>query len=267
MPNQLDSIPSPVVDSVAEVFKPAAELTDTLTVHGVGHVRSLTTYSEMSHGSGHEPEPYVDTPIRSTGTLMMLFTAFLIVAFCYRVGRKYFSTIVENTWSVRRTKNHLDDHTMSETVTMVALIAQALIMEGMIVYCAFFDISSGIDVWTYVGGASIIYVAQLVLFRVIGFIFARHIETDLWIQGFNASQSLMGLLLSPVAIIMLFFPNYNGVMTIVAIIIYLLARIAFLLKSFRVFYNKIFQCFYFILYLCAVEIVPYLIVYRAIFCN
>ena len=58
MPNQLDSIPSPAVDSVAEVFKPAAELTDTLTVHGVGHVRSLTTYSEMSHGSGHEPEPY-----------------------------------------------------------------------------------------------------------------------------------------------------------------------------------------------------------------
>ena len=141
MPNLLDSIPSPAVDSVAEVFKPAAELTDTLTVHGVGHVRSLTTYSEMSHGSGHEPEPYVDTPIRSTGTLMMLFTAFLIVAFCYRVGRKYFSTIVENTWSVRRTKNHLDDHTMSETVTMVALIAQALIMEGMIVYCAFFDCS------------------------------------------------------------------------------------------------------------------------------
>lgn len=245
-------------------------LSDTLVCRGKGE-KQLTDYPIYTETVGKIPEEYNAMPIRSTGTLVMLVAAFLIIAYCYNTGRKYFSTIVANTWSIRRTKNHLDDHTAKETITMIALILQAIIMEGMIAFCAF----RGFGV-TNVGGfaptiffcictAGLYYVAQLLTYRMIGVVFARHLETDLWIQGFNASQSLMGLLLSPVAVVMLFAPAYNNAMLGIAVFLYFLARIAFLLKSFRVFYTRIFQCVYFILYLCAVEIVPYAILYRELF--
>ena len=121
-------------------------------------------------------------------------------------------------------------------------------MEGETAFSAFNTF--GIEV-KYVGPAvlslvvfaGLIYVAQILSFRLIGFIFAKKAETDLWIQGFNASQSLMGLIISPVAILMLFFPVYTYSMLIIAAIIYITARFAFLLKSFRVFYTNLFQCF------------------------
>lgn len=273
MPEYKDTANISVRDTVVvEPFIKASYpkgLTDTVVVQGCGQ-KQLHDYAVMTVDAGREPETYYKSPIKSTGILLMLVISFLIIAFCYRNGRKYFSTLVSNTWSVRRTKNHLDDHTMTETLTMLSLILQTVIMEGLIAFSAFktFGIemkSVGTSVLAFVAFAGLLYVAQILIFRMIGFIFAKKIETDLWVQGFNASQSLMGLIISPVAILMLFFPVYSYPMLIIAAIIYITARFAFLLKSFRVFYSNLFQCFYFILYLCALEIVPYVVLYRALF--
>lgn len=273
MPEYKDTANISVSDSIiVEPFIKASYpkgLTDTIVMRGCGQ-KQLQDYTVMTVDAGKEPEVYYKSPIKSTGILLMLVISFLIIAFCYRNGRKYFSTLISNTWSVRRTKNHLDDHTMTETFTMLSLILQTVIMEGLIAFSAFktfgMEIKSvGTTVLAFVVFAGILYIAQILIFRLIGFIFAKKIETDLWVQGFNASQSLMGLIISPVAILMLFFPVYSFSMLIIAAIIYITARFAFLLKSFRVFYRNLFQCFYFILYLCALEIVPYVILYRALF--
>lgn len=273
MPEYKDTANILVSDSIiVEPFIKASYpkgLTDTIVMRGCGQ-KQLQDYTVMTVDAGKEPEVYYKSPIKSTGILLMLVISFLIIAFCYRNGRKYFSTLISNTWSVRRTKNHLDDHTMTETFTMLSLILQTVIMEGLIAFSAFktfgMEIKSvGTTVLAFVVFAGILYIAQILIFRLIGFIFAKKIETDLWVQGFNASQSLMGLIISPVAILMLFFPVYSFSMLIIAAIIYITARFAFLLKSFRVFYRNLFQCFYFILYLCALEIVPYVILYRALF--
>ncbi len=244
--------------------------TDTLEMSA--KPKQLQEYPEMELPKGNMPESYQDMPIHSSGVLLLLVLSFLLVAFCYRTGRKYFNTIFSNIWSVKRTKNHLDDHTANETVTMIALLINTILMEGIILFCALSayaphllppGISKGIAALS--GIAALYYVTQLLSLKLIGYVFAKGIETELWIQGFNASQSVMGQLLAPIAIIMLFMPEHNELMLFIAAVLYIIARLAFLLKSFRIFFNSFFQCFYFILYLCAVEIIPLIIAYRACF--
>ena len=86
--------------------------------------------------TGKEPEYYQHTPVKTSGTLVLLMVSFLLVAFSYKKGWKYFTTILNNVWSVKRTENHLDDHTISETLVMTALILQTIIVEGIILFYA-----------------------------------------------------------------------------------------------------------------------------------
>lgn len=266
-------IPNATADTVAGTpyYPPAFPYGFTDTIHTGAKARQLQEYPVMTFPQGNIPEQYQHMPVRSSGVLLLLVFSFLLVAFCYRTGRKYFHTIFSNLWSVKRTKNHLDNHTANETITMAALIVQTLIMEGIILYCAIssyypamLTIGTSQGMAALIGIAAAYYIAQLSLLKLIGFVFAESIETELWTQGFNASQSIMGQLLAPIAIIMLFNPAHNELMLIFAASLYILARLLFLLKSFRIFFNSFFQCFYFILYLCAVEIIPLIFACKSI---
>lgn len=243
-------------------------LTDTVTTSA--KARQLQEYPIITTPQGMQPEEYQMMPVHSSGVLLMLIVSFLLVAFCYRTGRKYFHNIFSNVWSVKRIKNHLDDHTATETITMAALLLHMVIMEGIILFCAISAYNPSLLPGSMAQGLSIMiastaayYVAQLLVLKLIGYVFAESIETELWVQGFNASQAIMGQLLAPVALVMLFLPSHNELMLIFSISLYIIARLVFLLKSFRIFFKSFFQCIYFILYLCAVEITPLTIAYRA----
>lgn len=242
--------------------------TDTLRM-SMRPEKQIGTYPVMEVSGGREPEHYIVSPVRMPGIVLLLIVSFLLVSFCWRSGRKYFSSIFNNLIDVRRRGNHFDDHTMSETRIMIALILQTILMEGIIFYFAMniynpeaMIFSPSLNIVFMVGIAGGYYLLQLLIFRIIGYVFSQSGETHIWIQGFNASQALMGLALAPVAFMMLFVPKYNELMLYVAVALYTVARLAFLIKGFRIFFNKFFQCGYFILYLCAVEIVPLIFAYK-----
>ena len=60
----------------------------------------------------------------------------------------------------------------------------------------------------------------------------------------------------------LFYPGASATLATMAAIMYIIGRICFICKGFRIFFNNIFSLLYFILYLCGAEIIPILLVYR-----
>jgi hypothetical protein len=78
----------------------------------------------------------------------------------------------------------------------------------------------------------------------------------LWIDGFKSTQAFLGLTLLPVLFLLMLYPTYGKLLLGVAAGLYLLARLIFIYKGFRIFYSNLSSIIYFILYLCAVEIVP-----------
>lgn len=271
MPEIVHQTPKSQPDSLAASYYPPAYpggFSDTLQLSGT-KTKQLTDYPVLTTPAGKEPEYYQKTPVRTSGTLILLVVSFLLVAFCYKGGKKYLSHIFTDAWSVKRTKNHLDDHTLSETFIMLALILQTIITEGIILYyatepmrAATIENRVSINILISVAVAGTYYLWQLFALKAIGYIFSDKSATSLWIQGFNATQSIMGLALAPVAVVMLFVSELNGLMLLIAVSLYSLARIVFLIKGFRIFFNHLFQCVYFISYLCAVEIVPLFLLYN-----
>lgn len=217
-------------------------------------------------------QPYSGSPLHDTGSMALFLIAIFFVVINYRSGHKYFENFIHNMFAVSRRVNIFEDHTIEESKSMFALIFNTCVMEGLLLYYGITYYYPGLaphmhaHVFRYVGVlvaiTCVFYGAQWLLYKFLGFVFTQNggIDTNSWIDGFNASQSLLGLLLLPITIITLVYPSTIKWTIFIAITLYFLARIVFISKGFRIFFNNLSLSVYFILYLCSAEIVPQVLI-------
>ena len=206
------------------------------------------------------------SPLHDTGSMIMFLLSCLFLITSYRLGHVYITNLVHNMFSIKGKDDLYSDHTMSDTRIIIALIVNTCLMEGLLLFYGLswynpqltlaLQSSVFLHVFVLVISAALFITLQLFLCRLIGYTFSNDSLTDLWLSGFLASQAALGLLLFPVAVITLVFPSSIKLMVTIAIILYILGRIVFIWKGFRIFFNNLSSSIYFILYLCAIEIVP-----------
>ncbi len=222
----------------------------------------------ISLPKGKECLPYHNTPINDTGIMGIALLLFFVLAITFKSGYKYVADITHRLFSVRKRQNAFENHTMSETLLMLALIANTCLMGGIIIYLGidhwYPELGVDVNVFGIAGRLTSLcvafYLLQTIAFYTIGWAFAQDKEsTRLWLEGFNASQAILGLILFPLVFIGLLYPTTTQLVLICAIIAYFSSRIVFISKGFRIFFNNLGSYVYFILYLCTLEIVPVLI--------
>lgn len=228
-------------------------------------VQHTTTTPIVALPEGKECQSYKNTPLHDTGTVGFVLLVFFFLALFFRGGYKYITDIANHLFSIRKRQNAFEIHTASETFLMLAMIANTCIMSGLIFYLGidywYPEIGLSQNVFKWVSILSVFYglffLVQLLLYRTIGFTFAyNRDDIRLWLDGFKSSQAILGLVLSPIVFISLLYPASTLFMLILAIISYFCARIIFIIKGFRIFFNNFGSYIYFILYLCTLEIVP-----------
>ncbi len=231
-------------------------------------ITPLDSMPVMAATQGVAPQSQAHSPLHDTGVMAMLLVVLVFLLTSFNKGFKYVRNLPRYLFSVKRRENLFDDHTVSETRVMLALLLNTCFMEGLLIYCSFSDAlqaAIGSRVVLFVGittlAAIVFYFAQLLLYRLLGWVFGDPVSSRLWLSGFNATQSLLGLTLLPVTIITLVYPSTTPTTLIVALALYILARIVFISKGIRIFFNDLSSSLYFILYLCSVEIIPSLLAY------
>ncbi|MBR5030756.1 MAG: DUF4271 domain-containing protein [Muribaculaceae bacterium] len=206
------------------------------------------------------------SPLHDTGSMIMFLLSCLFLFTSYRLGRTYISNLAHNMFSTKGNDDLFSEHTSGDTRIIIALLINTCLMEGIMLFYGLswynqaltisLQNSVFLHVLVFTLAAVVFNALQLLLYRLIGFTFADDTLTNMWVGGFISSQATLGLCLFPIAIITLLFPSAIKLMVIFSIILYILARIVFIWKGFRIFFNNFSSSIYFILYLCAVEIVP-----------
>ena len=227
---------------------------------------SIDTLPVMEVPTAGEAVPFARSPLHDTPSMALLIAGLIAVALCYHTGYKYIENFFHYMFSTRRRENLFEDHTVNETSILAALIANTCIVEGFLVYLAVqllrpqWTASLQSSVFLHIGAFCLIavgfYAAQWLVYKVIGYTFSDKVGSKLWIDGFKSSQALLGLLLLPVLVLVMLYPSSGKLLLSVAATLYLVARLIFIYKGIRIFYGNLTSILYFILYLCAVEIVP-----------
>ena len=206
----------------------------------------------------------------NSGILTIIVVLFVAISLNFKECRKLIIRFADELRNNKRRENAFDEHTNHETRLTLLTFIQYVIYGGIIL--AGLKISAGresdinaYDFSTLIKNISLFagyYLFQVCAYNLTGYIFASGDDRKRWLRAFNASQSLAGIALMIPALILLFYPQSTPVVFIVAAVIYLTARLTFISKGFSIFYNNIFSLVYFILYLCALEIIPLIYVLK-----
>jgi len=128
-----------------------------------------------------------------------------------------------------------------------------------------FDLTVFIKVFVGIGALILI---KILLERLIGSLFDIDALIDSYIFQKTNYKNYVGLILLPINIILLFALNPSPIIIYIVIgLIFLINLIGFV-TSFKAHQKTILNnLFYFILYLCALEIAPYIILYKLFITN
>lgn len=242
---------------------PVSEAGDTV-------LNSMADMSVIEVPVGGEVLPIARSPLHDTASMVLLLVGLLAVALSYHTGYKYIENFFHYMFSTRRRENLFEDHTVNETSIQAALVANTCIVEGFIIYfavgrywpslAASLQHNVLLHVAAYVTVALAFYLVQWLVYKVLGYTFLDAVGSRLWLDGFKASQAFLGLTLLPVLVLMMVYPTSGKLLLVFAASLYLIARLVFVYKGFRIFYGNLSSIVYFLLYLCAVEIVPLVVV-------
>ena len=262
----VDTMPAP---AAAENFTPQYKDGFPVAQAGDTTLGSINHLPVMEVPPPSEAQQFVRSPLHDTPSMLLLIAGLLSVALCYHTGYKYIENFFHYMFSTRRRENLFEDHTVNETSILAALIANTCIVEGFIIYfavqllCPQFAVSLQTNIFPHIavfcGLCVAFYVIQWIVYHLIGFTFSDKAGTKLWIDGFKSSQAFLGLTLLPILIMLMLYTSSGKLLLTIAAALYLASRPIFVFKGFRIFYGNLSSCVYFILYLCAVEIVPLLV--------
>ncbi len=203
-----------------------------------------------------------------TGILLLSLLVFMGVALTFRKGAKFFTHILDNIFKTKERNSIFDDTTINETQLRVSLIALTVFTEGIVLYSLLPQLPPAIAPSFVVLAYSLLcllyYWVQRGVYSMLGNIFSEHSRAEKFDESFVSINLLLGLLLSPAALLIIFVPATRFIAIYICIFFYILARLTIIYKGIRIFSPRIFGWLYIILYLCALEIAPLLLMRKAI---
>lgn len=228
----------------------------------------LYTTHLPSWAMGKVGTPRPVTPATDSGILSLLVAVMVLLGLNVQHVRRIFKSLPQDLLSVRRRNNAFDEHTANETRVIALLLGEMCVIEGLLLFIWLGRVDAGTTSQTVlftVGAltalAAVYYFFQLAACTVLGYVFADGESAKIFRQGLNASQVILGLTLAVPALVSLFYPSMTSVMLVLAAVLFCAARVCYIVKGFRIFYINFSSLFYFILYLCTLEIIPVIILY------
>ena len=199
-----------------------------------------------------------------------LFILFLIISLRFRNNMKYAVYMFRNLLETRTRHNVFDD-TVRETAMIVMLNLLWCACAGIIAFTAYsstFTVSTG-EYYRSLGmiAGMIIAVAYTLLmwgaYSLVGWIFSDTQHAALWVKGFTASQALMAPALFVIALLGICQPSIGLMLGMIGAGVFILGKLMFIWKGYRIFFNQISSWVLFLCYLCSLEIVPLILCYRS----
>jgi hypothetical protein len=226
--------------------------------------------STSKDGMVGEPLPY---QLRSDWMVTsLMFICFVLVSYVLMRSSKYIQSQFSFFFSNKDRYGLFDNNTSSDVRYALILLSQTVLFSGFCLY----DFFSTYDKFLF---ASVPHVYLLLLFIIvialfilikwavymfINWIFFYKTKQKLWISSFSSVIIWSGFLLFPIVLLIVYFDLNAQISVILFVIVILIGKILLFYKCFSNFFNKFYGILHLILYFCALEVIPDLILWKSI---
>ena len=202
---------------------------------------------------------------------ILFFVCFLIIVSIISNRNKFFLSLFSRLYRNKDRHSMFYEVVTNETIYKIFLCFQTILIFSIISYCYavheyFLSITTLMEMLLFIGKISLLLIVFLIYkflsYFTIGAIFFKKEMVIQWNDDFFSLISLNGIFLFLPALI-LFYVETIYLFCIYFIVLYLILNLFFIFyKLYTLFFHKKQYLLYFILYLCAQEMIPLYLVYR-----
>ena len=227
----------------------------------------MNTYLE---GMAGEPLPYL---IQSDGRITtLMFLCILIVSFAFSREKKYLLQQAKSLFINRERSSMFDEANIIDIRYFILLITHTCIILGFCLYDYFAErnpiLFEKIPHMFLLGGFIALMPIYLffkwTLYGTVNWTFFQKVKNSAWTTSFFNLFIWLGILLLPLVLLVVYLDISSPTNLYLIGSVVIIAKISLFWKSFSNFFEKIHGALHLILYFCALEILPDLIIWKGI---
>ncbi|WP_455591813.1 DUF4271 domain-containing protein [Bacteroides sp.] len=231
---------------------------------------TLTRYyprSEFASGIEGEPLPY--SPRTDDGLAMILLGCFFVSSYVLARSKKFLSQQVKDFMLARNRTSIFSISTGADMRYLLLLVVQTCVLGGVCLFNYFNDVrpklmeqvSPHLLLGAYIAVCLLYLLMKWMLYSFLGWVFFDKNKTDVWLESYSTLIYYLGFSLFPFVLFLVYFDLNAALLVSIGLSLLILTKILMFYKWIKLFSCNIYGVLLLILYFCALEIVPCLMVY------
>ena len=220
--------------------------------------------------SGFEGTPISYSPRTDDAIALTLLACFFLSSIVLARGKKFLSQQVKDFVLHRERTSIFDSSTAADVRYLLVLVLQTCVLSGITFLNYFHDtsptlmnqVSPLLLLGIYVGFCLAYFLLKWLIYMFLGWTFFDKNKTNIWLESYSALIYYVGFALFPFVLFLVYFDLSLTNLVIIGSIILIFTKILMLYKWIKLFFHQFSGLFLLILYFCALEIVPCLLLYQ-----
>ena len=220
--------------------------------------------------SGFEGTPISYSPRTDDAIALTLLACFFLSSIALARGKKFLSQQVKDFVLHRERTSIFDSSTAADVRYLLVLVLQTCVLSGITFLNYFHDtcpalmdhVSSLLLLGIYVGFCLAYFLLKWLLYMFLGWTFFDKNKTNIWLESYSTLIYYAGFALFPFVLFLVYFDLSLTNLLIIGTIILIFAKILMFYKWIKLFFHQFGALFLLILYFCALEILPCLLLYQ-----
>ena len=220
--------------------------------------------------SGFEGTPISYSPRTDDAIALTLLACFFLSSIVLARGKKFLSQQVKDFVLHRERTSIFDSSTAADVRYLLVLVLQTCVLSGITFLNYFHDtsptlmnqVSPLLLLGIYVGFCLAYFLLKWLIYMFLGWTFFDKNKTNIWLESYSALIYYVGFALFPFVLFLVYFDLSLTNLVIIGSIILIFTKILMFYKWIKLFFHQFSGLFLLILYFCALEIVPCLLLYQ-----
>ena len=235
-----------------------------------GSLQLADLHAVQEVDSGFEGTPISYSPRTDDAIALTLLACFFLSSIALARGKKFLSQQVKDFVLHRERTSIFDSSTAADVRYLLVLVLQTCVLSGITFLNYFHDtcpalmdhVSSLLLLGIYVGFCLAYFLLKWLLYMFLGWTFFDKNKTNVWLESYSALIYYVGFALFPFVLFLVYIDLSLTNLVIIGSIILIFTKILMFYKWIKLFFHQFSGLFLLILYFCALEIVPCLLLYQ-----
>ena len=209
--------------------------------------------------SGFEGIPISYSPRTDDVIALTLLACFFLSSIALARGKKFLTQQVKDFVLHRERTSIFDSSTAADVRYLLVLVVQTCVLTGIVFFNYFHDtcpmlmtkVSPLLLLGIYVGFCLAYFLLKWLLYMFLG-----------WVESYSTLIYYVGFALFPFVLFLVYFDLNLTNLVIIGLIILIFTKILMFYKWVKLFFHQLSAAFLLILYFCALEIIPCLLLYQ-----